>query len=104
VVATVAIVRRSRARRARPWAAVALERLARVGAARGYPRSAHQTPAEYGASLATALEAPQLATVGAIVTEAAWSPRPPDPVATALVDDALRRTRRRRRRTRRPRP
>lgn len=95
---TVLVVRRRRARRARPWAAVALERLAGVGAARGHPRAAHQTPAEYGASLAVALEAPQLVTVGAIVTEAAWSPRAPEPAATALVDDVLRRARRRARR------
>ncbi len=79
-----------RRRRARSWATVFLGRVERVGAARGRPRSADETPAEFLVALAgAALPDPRLLAVGDIVTEAAWSGRVPAPTSRAWAESVL---------------
>ena len=94
------VLRRRRARRARPWATRCYERLRRAGARHDRPHRPHETPAEYCDALADAVPDDRLARVGDLVTVAAYSDHEPSAEdrawADAVVADVERRAPRRR--------
>ncbi len=94
------ILRRRRARRARPWATRCYERLRRAGARYDRPHRPHETPAEYCDALAATVPDDRLARVGDLLTVAASSNHEPPAVdrawADAVVTDLERRAPRRR--------
>lgn len=80
-----------RRRRARPWAARYLARLARAGARRGRPRHPAETPAEYASALGDGVFGDErLHHVGRLVTEAAWSDREVPAASRRWAEDVLR--------------
>ena len=95
VLAAVAVVvavlaRRRRRRLATPWATRCFDRLTRLGARRGRPRRAAETPAEYAAVLADGVLADErLRVVGEMVTAAAWSGREPPEESRRWADQVL---------------
>jgi transglutaminase-like putative cysteine protease len=85
------LARWRRRRAALPWATRFFARVERAGAARGRPRRAHETPAEYAEGLAAGpLPDPRLAEVAALVTVAAWSQHEPPAEDRARAEAVLR--------------